>query len=162
MVICWIDYPDAEGVEVLARCYITRAGWDPAEVEVAGRVTEEQYQGKDGLEYFHEAQRDGYCNGFRRTTEVHKPLVAESGFGAVAGQEIGRFNDLRFDVLARDMAVTSWENRFVATDTLQQQTPPQIALMTLVWVRQPSGWRILHYHDSTRPALDAGTVGDGS
>jgi hypothetical protein len=144
MVICWIDYPDAEGVEVLARCYITRAGWDPAEVEVAGRVTEEQYQ------------------GFRRTTEVHKPLVAESGFGAVAGQEIGRFNDLRFDVLARDMAVTSWENRFVATDTLQQQTPPQIALMTLVWVRQPSGWRILHYHDSTRPALDAGTVGDGS
>ena len=75
---------------------------------------------------------------------------------SVASQEIGSFIDLRFDVLARDVVVTSWENQFVQTDTLGNRRPPQLALMTLVWVCQPVGWRILHYHESTRPANDGG------
>lgn len=35
-VNCWIDYADEEGAEVLARHYLTEAGWLPGKTEDVG------------------------------------------------------------------------------------------------------------------------------
>ena len=34
------------------------------------------------------------------------------------------------------------------------RTPTEVALMTLVWAKTPEGWRIAHYHESTRPKTE--------
>jgi hypothetical protein len=76
---------------------------------------------------------------------------ADSDYDGLSKTEIQPFEDLRFDVLARNAVVVSWENTFVETDAGGQRQPEMLALMTQVWVRDDEGWEILHSHESTRP-----------
>jgi ketosteroid isomerase-like protein len=86
---------------------------------------------------------------------------AETGYQDLAKTEIGPFQNLRIDVLARDAAVTSWENRFTETNAAGVRQPETLALMTQVWIRESGQWLILHNHESTQPAPDfAGSIDD--
>jgi len=76
---------------------------------------------------------------------------ADGDYADLSKTEIEPFEDLRFDVLARDAVVVSWVNTFVETDAAGQRQPEMLALMTQVWVREGDGWKILHSHESTRP-----------
>lgn len=89
-------------------------------------------------------------NGFRSPVAAARARTTKNPTGGFAGQYIADYT-ARYDVLSRDVAVTTWENDFarIALDSTRQ--PMQVALMTLVWKRTPDGWRILYYHESTRP-----------
>ena len=91
-------------------------------------------------------------NGSRRTmaeaAERRKARVTDS----YAGQYISNY-DVRYDVLSRDVIVTTWENDFARILHDGTQTPIEVALMTLVWHRTKNGWIIRHYHESTRPKV---------
>jgi len=73
---------------------------------------------------------------------------ANPSFG-FAGQWISDF-DVRYDVLAPSVIVTTWENDFARIMPDGTRGPVENALMTLVWSKTPAGWRIVHYHESTR------------
>jgi ketosteroid isomerase-like protein len=87
-----------------------------------------------------------------RGTMVQLRGWAEIGYEDVSGTEVGPFRDLRFDVLSRDAVVVSWVNSFTETDAAGKALPERLALMTQVWIRREADWRILHNHESTRPA----------
>lgn len=89
-------------------------------------------------------------NGFREPSAASKAFDLNHPTSNFAGQYISDYTP-RYDVLTPDLAVTSSENDFarIALDSTRQ--PMQVALMTLVWKRTSDGWRILYYHESTRP-----------
>ncbi len=64
-VVCWIDFADVTGAEVLARHYISAAGFIPDEVEDTRSTTREDYADDDQLRsYFDEAVENGCCLSF--------------------------------------------------------------------------------------------------
>lgn len=64
-VNCWIDFPQEDGAEMLARHYITQAGWLPGKLEECGLVSEEQYHDEaEPLAYFREAKESGVSLAF--------------------------------------------------------------------------------------------------
>ena len=89
-------------------------------------------------------------NGFREASAASKDFDLNHRTTEFAGQYISDYTP-RYDILTPDLAVTSSENDFarIALDSTRQ--PMQVALMTLVWKRTGDGWRILYYHESTRP-----------
>jgi ketosteroid isomerase-like protein len=89
-------------------------------------------------------------NGARMPTTAAKAAIAQSAGGRGPGQYIGEVRP-RHDVLSRDLVVTTFENDFARRAADGTQEPMQVGLMTLLWTRTPDGWRILHYHESTRP-----------
>lgn len=91
-------------------------------------------------------------NGFREASAASKAFDLHHPPSEFAGQYISDYTP-RYDVLTPDLAVTSSENDYarIASDSTRQ--PMQVALMTLVWKRTGDGWRILFYHESTRPKV---------
>ena len=89
-------------------------------------------------------------NGSREPSSASKALLVNHPTTDFAGQYISDYTP-RYDVLTPELAVTSSENDYarIALDGTRQ--PMQVALMTLVWKRTSDGWRILYYHESTRP-----------
>jgi len=89
-------------------------------------------------------------NGNRSSNAAARARAAKNPTGGLAGQYISRYTP-RYDVLAPDVAVTSSENDFARIGLGKSQGPMQVALMTIVWKRTDGGWRMLYYHESTRP-----------
>ena len=93
-------------------------------------------------------------NGNREPASDAKAFAAKNP-ADFAGRYIAPYK-VRYDVLAPDVAVTTWENDFARIAPDGTRRPMQLAMMTIVWKRTSGGWRILDYHESTRPkALDA-------
>lgn len=91
-------------------------------------------------------------NGNRvESTEEKSSAMKNPSYG-FAGQYISDYTP-RYDILTRDFAITTWKNDFARIAMDGTQGPMQEALMTLVWKRTSDGWRILHYHESTRPKV---------
>ena len=88
-------------------------------------------------------------NGNRMSISASKARAGEAP-SEFAGQYISEYT-VRYDVLSPNVAVTSWKNDFARIRQDSSQGPMQVALMTLVWERTDDGWRILYYHESTRP-----------
>ncbi|MBW2494880.1 MAG: nuclear transport factor 2 family protein [Deltaproteobacteria bacterium] len=96
-----------------------------------------------------------------RASGAQPDTWSEPDYQYLAKTEIGAFQNLRIDVLARNAAVASWENRFTETYATGERQPEMLALMTQVWIRENGQWFILHNHESTRAAPDsAGSVDD--
>ena len=89
-------------------------------------------------------------NGNRSSNAAVRARTAKNPTNGIAGQYISPYTP-RYDVLAPDIAVTSSENDFARIDLDSGQGPMQVALMTVVWKRTDGGWRMLYYHESTRP-----------
>jgi ketosteroid isomerase-like protein len=89
-------------------------------------------------------------NGNRSSNAAARARAAKNPTGGLAGQYISRYTP-RYDVLSPDVAVTSSENDFARIGLDKAQEPMQVALMTIVWKRTDDGWRMLYYHESTRP-----------
>jgi hypothetical protein len=83
---------------------------------------------------------------------VNGPLPTASD--SLASTAIGPFEDFRIDVLGPDAAVVSWHDSVTETYRAGARRSDYVALMTQVWVREGSEWRILHNHESTRPVLE--------
>ena len=97
-------------------------------------------------------------NGERASAE-QLDAWSNAGYQDLAKTEIGALQNLRIDVLTRDAAVVSWENRFTETNAAGERKPEMLALMTQVWIRENGKWLILHSHESTQPAPEsAGSV----
>lgn len=91
-------------------------------------------------------------NGYRvQSTEAKASVMKNPSLG-FAGQYIPDYTP-RYDIPTRDFAITTWENDFARIAMDSTQGPMQVGLMTLVWKRTSDGWRILHYHESTRPKV---------
>jgi hypothetical protein len=57
---CYINFPIADGAELLARHYIERSGWAPGEKDTQQWVEANDYEDDpEGLQYFREAEEDG-------------------------------------------------------------------------------------------------------
>lgn len=91
-------------------------------------------------------------NGFRAPAGELKAAIRRNPTGGMAGQYIGDYAS-RYDVLSRDLAVTTSENDFARIAMDSSRGPMQVALMTIVWKHTPDGWRILYSHESTRPKV---------
>lgn len=89
-------------------------------------------------------------NGSRETAAAARADDAASPTLAFAGQYISPYT-VRYDVLSPDVAVTSWQNDFARISADHAQQTMQTAFMTIVWKRTDAGWRMLAYHESTRP-----------
>ena len=91
-------------------------------------------------------------NGKRVQSKEEKASAMKNPSYGIAGQYISDYTP-RYDVLTRDFAITTSENDFARIAMDGTQGPMQVALMTLVWKRTSDGWRIFHYHESTRPKV---------
>ena len=61
----WIDFPEPDAAEVIARYYIKDAGWVPITTEETTWVEETDYnEGDESREYFLEALVNGSCRVF--------------------------------------------------------------------------------------------------
>jgi len=61
----WVDFPDQDAAEVIARYYIKEAGWVPLLTEETFWVEESDYkEGDQNREYFLEALENGSCTVF--------------------------------------------------------------------------------------------------
>ena len=89
-------------------------------------------------------------NGSREPSSASKTFDANHPTTDFAGQYISNYTP-RYDILTPELAVTSSENDYARISLDSTRQPMQVALMTLVWKRTSDGWRILHYHESTRP-----------
>lgn len=89
-------------------------------------------------------------NGVRSSNAAERARAAKNPTGGIAGQYISPYTP-RYDVLSPDVAVTSSGNDFARIGPDSSQGPTQVALMTIVWKRTDGGWRVLYYHESTRP-----------
>lgn len=89
-------------------------------------------------------------NGFRATAGESKAALKRNPTVGMAGQYIGVYTP-RYDLLSRDLAVTTSENDFARIAKDSSRAPMQVALMTIVWKHMPDGRRILYSHESTRP-----------
>ena len=58
-VTCWINFALQDGAELLAKHYISEAGWTPGDVEEVQIVERDHYAGEPELQYFDEAAKDG-------------------------------------------------------------------------------------------------------
>ena len=58
------------------------------------------------------------------------------------------FDTTRVTVLAPDAAVITFSGSVVTIDTAGVRQPPTTLALTLVWVREPAGWRIRQMHQS--------------
>ena len=64
-VNCWINFSQEDGAELLARHYITQAGWQPGVLQECTPVSEEQYHDDaETLAYFREAEESGVSLAF--------------------------------------------------------------------------------------------------
>lgn len=86
-------------------------------------------------------------NGHRRSGEAAKATTAKSRF---SGQYVADYTP-HYDILTRDLAVTTWENDFARIAMDGTRGPMQKAFITIVWKRTADGWHILVYHESTMP-----------
>lgn len=93
-------------------------------------------------------------NGHRRTGAAAKAATGPRRF---AGQYIASYTP-HYDVLSRDVAVTTWKNDFARIALDGTRGPLQEAFMTIVWKRTADGWHIQDYHESTRPKALAGSA----
>lgn len=58
-VSCWINFPLADGAELLARHYVEEAGWEVESVEEVRETGREFYDGQPELQYMIEAEERG-------------------------------------------------------------------------------------------------------
>ena len=59
-ISCWVNFPMADGAELLAVYYIQEAGWIPGEVQERQWVEKTDYEADpEHLPYFLEAEQDG-------------------------------------------------------------------------------------------------------
>ena len=58
-VNCWINFPQRDGAELLAKHYVEQYGWEVTQVDEVSWVEREQYEADDSLQYFREAMEDG-------------------------------------------------------------------------------------------------------
>lgn len=68
--VVWIDFRDQDGAEILARHYVTAAGWIPGELEEVRCPELDDYAADDVLRsYFNQACEYGYCVSFHLYSE---------------------------------------------------------------------------------------------
>lgn len=96
-------------------------------------------------------------NSDRVPAAAAKASAMKNPTSGLAGQYISDYTP-RYDVLTRDLAVTTSENDFARMAEDSTRGPMQVALMTLVWKRTSDGWHILYYHESTRPKAQEASV----
>lgn len=92
-------------------------------------------------------------NDSRSSIAAFKEIVEVNPTGGMAGQYIADY-EVRYDVFSPNVVITSWEGEFARILPDSSRTPTQVALSTLVWKLTAEGWRILHYHESTKPKAE--------
>lgn len=96
-------------------------------------------------------------NGYRESgAEIKANSAKGQAKSRFSGQYVADYTP-RYDILTRDLAVTTWENDFARIAMDGTQGPMQVAYMTIVWKRTSDGWHILAYHESTRPKAQKGS-----
>lgn len=75
LINIWINFPDEQAAELVARFYIAEAGWDAGETTEVNEVTEADYgEGDEDLVYYQDALRDGSCLVFHEWTKEAEDL----------------------------------------------------------------------------------------
>lgn len=70
LINIWINFPEEQAAELIARFYIAEAGWVAGETEEVNQVTDTDYQeGDEDYIYYKDALRDGSCLVFHEWTK---------------------------------------------------------------------------------------------
>ncbi|HJQ09584.1 MAG TPA: nuclear transport factor 2 family protein [Gemmatimonadaceae bacterium] len=89
-------------------------------------------------------------NGAFLTSREQFQNAIVGAYNGLQSQEV-QIGETRIVALAPDKAVESLTGTVVRVDKSGTRSPPQTFSWTVVWVREPDGWKILHGHESFLP-----------